>query len=54
MKKGAKVKDASGKQKIFASCSTSSSSPSSAGIVATKKAEKNWQETSPLLGPLHF
>ena len=31
-----------------------SSSSSSAGVVATKKAEKNWQETSPLLDPLHF
>ena len=50
VKKGAKIKDGAGKKKVFASSSTFF-----VGVVATKKAEKNCQETSPILQrPIHF
>ena len=35
---------------VFASCSTSSY----VGVVAKKKAERKYQEKSPILGLIHF
>ena len=44
-KKGAEIKA----DLVFASCSTSY-----VGVVAKKNAERKCQETSPILGPIHF